>query len=331
MSRRSRICLYVPALAPRASGNTVTGLRFVRMFRALGHDVSVGAEVTECDVFVALNAYRSAEAVQAFRDAHPTAPLIVVLTGTDLYRYLREDAAPVHATLAAADVLIGFHDLVARDVPEEVRSRVRVILEGTDLPHISRSARVGPLSVAVIGHLRDEKDPLRSALAVRALPQDVSIEVHHYGAAYTNTWEHAARAEMANNPRYRWHGELEAASLRAVYRRSHLVVQSSRIEGGSNVVSEAVASGLPIIATSIPGNVGVLGESYGGYFEMGDTEGLREILLRAYEDRSYLPALCSSLTGLRARVSIERETREWATVLDAVLSPEGKRASLGES
>lgn len=328
MPRPPRICVYIPNLAPRASGNSVTGQRFARMFRGLGYAVSVGAEVLPCDVLIALNAYRSADVVQQYRRAQPFAPLIVVLTGTDLYRYLCDEPSVVRASMAAADVLVGFHDLVARDVPEAFRSRVQVILEGTDVPALRREPRGKALKVAVIGHLREEKDPFRAALAVRDLPSHSRIEVHHYGAAYASAWEASARAEFASNPRYQWHGEVDRSRLLDVYRDSHVLVQSSRIEGGSNVVSEAIASGLPVLATRIPGNVGVLGEDYEGYFEVGDTDGLRQALGRAEDDPSFLDELRMSLREREARVSIERETRDWAGLLEVLLSR--REATLGE-
>ncbi len=319
LASRARVCLYIPSLAPQASGNAVTGQRLARMFRRLGYDVTVGAEVVPCDLMVALNAYRSAAAVEAYRRLHPDGALVVVLTGTDLYRYLREEPQPVLATMAAADVLVGLHDLVRRDVPAAVRDRVRVVLEGTDLPELPRTPRDGALNVAVIGHLRDEKDPLRTALAVRDLPGPSQIQVNHYGAAYTPQWESEARSEMLHNPRYRWHGEVDRVVLRDVYCDAHVLVQSSRIEGGSNVVSEAVASGLPVLATRIPGNVGVLGERYEGYFGLGDTDGLRARLQPAEDEPYFLHDLRASLRDRQGRVSIEQETRDWAAIADALL------------
>ena len=56
--------------------------------------------------------------------------------------------------------------------------------------------------VLVIGHLRDEKDPLRAAEASRSLPESSRIRVVHLGRAHDEAWADRARAEMDRNPRY---------------------------------------------------------------------------------------------------------------------------------
>ncbi len=64
-----------------------------------------------------------------------------------------------------------------------------------------------------------------------------------------------------------------------------------RGEGGANVLSEALAASVPILATRIPGSVGILGPEYPGYFPVGDTEALAALLWRAETDRDFRAAL----------------------------------------
>ena len=61
--------------------------------------------------------------------------------------------------------------------------------------------------------------------------------------------------------------------------RAHLLVHTSRMEGGAHVIMEAICSGTPVIASRIDGNVGLLGEDYEGVFEPGDADGLAQRLL----------------------------------------------------
>jgi len=68
-------------------------------------------------------------------------------------------------------------------------------------------------------------------------------------------------------------------------------VISSVMEGGANVVSEACVAGLPVIASDIPGNLGLLGDGYPGTYPVKDTAALRERLLQAESDPDYLETL----------------------------------------
>ena len=68
-----------------------------------------------------------------------------------------------------------------------------------------------------------------------------------------------------------------------------LMVISSVMEGGANVVSEACRIGLPILASDIPGNIGLLGEDYPGYFKTGDSQSLAQRIRHCYEEPALLP------------------------------------------
>src|SRR5262249_5733377 len=139
----------------------------------------------------------------------------------------------------------------------------------------------GTFEVLVVGHLREEKDPLRTAQAARLLPVASRIRVVHLGMAHGDQWSAAAHTEMAENPRYQWRGEVPGWSVRRVMARVPLMVLSSIMEGGANVVSEALVAGVPLLASRIDGSVGLLGRDYPGYFPAGDTEALTALLYRA--------------------------------------------------
>ena len=81
--------------------------------------------------------------------------------------------------------------------------------------------------------------------------------------------EREARAWMAREPRYQWRGEVSHGRALRLLARARLLVVSSRMEGGANVVSEALVAGVPVIASRIPWNVGMLGEGYPGYYQVG--------------------------------------------------------------
>src|SRR5207237_5061428 len=134
----------------------------------------------------------------------------------------------------------------------------------------NRSSR-GTFDVSVIGHLRPVKDPFRAALAARLLPQSSQIRIMHIGGAMTREMEKRARREERINPRYRWLGELSPARALRALAQSQLCIISSRMEGGANVLSEAIVSSVPVLGSRIDGNVGILGADYPGLFGVGDT------------------------------------------------------------
>ena len=312
-----RIRLITPAPAGSRAGNRTTAVRWARMLRALGHRVEIDTVYTEgkADVMIALHAWRSAASIARFAEVWPQRPLIVVITGTDAYRFLAEDPITTRRSLALAHRLVGLHAAIGDALPPEYRAKLCVIYQSAAAGLARRPYRRG-LRICVAGHLRAEKDPLRPAWAVRDLPETSRIRVDHYGSAYDREWAAAAQAEMACNPRYHWHGEVSHGRLRRVLAHVHLLVLPSRMEGGANIVSEAVMAGLPVIASRIPGSVGLLGEDYPGYFPVADTAALRALLLRVETGTSLLAELQEACAARRPLFAPEREQAALAALLD---------------
>ena len=117
-----------------------------------------------------------------------------------------------------------------------------------------------------MSHLRDVKDPLLAANAARLLPDRSRVRVVHAGRALSSDWEQAAREEERKNPRYEWLGDLPHEEAMYLLSGSRYLVLSSLMEGGASVIAEAVACGIPVLCSKIPGNIGMLGADYWGYF-----------------------------------------------------------------
>ena len=262
------IILITPAPERSRTGNRTTALRWAGILRHLGHRVVVATAYAgePYDLMIALHAWKSAPAILRFRCLYPERPLVVALTGTDINHDLAADPETTLGSLDRADVLVGLHALVADAIPERYRDKVAVIVQSVP----ARGQRLPPLKrafeILVVGHLRAEKDPLRTAHAARRLPPASRIRVVHLGGAPDPDWAARAEAEMRDNPRYRWRGEVSGARVRRHLRRGRLMVLSSLSEGGANVISEAVVAGLPILASFIDGTVGLLGPDHPGYF-----------------------------------------------------------------
>ena len=313
------IRLVTPAPPGSLAGNRTSANRWATLFRRLGHRVTVSTDYggESADLMVALHAWRSADAIIRFANEHPESPLVVVVTGTDAYRFIHTHRETTLASLDAADHIVGLHDLLGDALPERYRDRLRIIVQSAR-PRGHRQPAKRSFRVCFAGHLREEKDPLRPAHAVRELPAESRLRVDAYGGAHDPGWAKAAREEMRRNPRYHWHGEISHAELRRVYSRSHLLVLPSVMEGGANVISEAVMAGLPVIASDIEGSRGLLGADYPGYYPVRDTDALRQRLLRAESDSGYYSDLREACDLLRERFMPQREEAGWERLLQEI-------------
>jgi glycosyltransferase involved in cell wall biosynthesis len=131
--------------------------------------------------------------------------------------------------------------------------------------------------------------------------------------------ERRARAESDNNPRYQWLGELSWGKTRSRLARARLLAHTSKLEGGANVLSEAIAAGTPVISSQIPGSMGILGEYYPGYFQVGDTTGLTHLLLRAERDEAFYRELKSHCESRVPLIDPAREAECWEDLLGEFL------------
>ncbi len=312
-----KIHLVTPAKENSRNGNRTSAVRWAGLLRRAGHRVKIDTDYNgeATDLVIALHAWRSAAAIRRYREASPQGPLVVALGGTDVNSYLKSDPQTTLASMQMADALVGLHDLVADELPPEFRQKLCVIRQSAKPLPRPRSPSKRSFDICVIGHLRQEKDPFRTALAARRLPAESKVRVLHYGKAHGPEWALQAEAEMRVNPRYRWQGEVSAGQLRQAFLRAHLMVISSLQEGGANVVSEALVAEVPIIASDIPGNIGLLGRDYGGYFRVGDETSLAERIRRAEVDAGFLQSLQRQGRALAPLFTAEQELSAWQKLL----------------
>ena len=314
---KPHIIIISPALAKANNGNWQTARRWAHFLRAHYRvTLALQWDGAPCDAMIALHARRSAASIAAFAAASPLLPLMVVLTGTDLYRDIRTDA-DAQRSLQLATQLIVLQPAGLQELDADLRRKAQVIYQSAPAlkpiqQNLKRQAR--HFDVTMIGHFRGEKDPVTFMRAAAQLgsPQ---VRLLHIGGALDPLLGAQAEATQAAHPRYRWLGNLPRAATRQRLKRSHLMVITSTMEGGAHVIIEAVTSGVPVLASDISGNRGMLGDDYAGYFALGDSVKLAGLIDRAATDTAFYARL---QTQCDARAPLFTPEREKAAVSQLV-------------
>ena len=311
-----KLLIVTPAPPKSKRGNRITAVRWAGLLRELNHHVEIAESYDgkRCDALIALHARRSAKSIAQFHRDAPGKPLILALTGTDIYRDIFNSQTAQHSLELASHLVVLQPDAV-RFIPKRHQTQCRVILQSVK-PLAGKQPPLKTIfEICVIGHLRPVKDPFRAAMAAKLLPESSRIRIVHLGAALSNSMQRRAMAEMKTNPRYRWLGELSHGKTLQRLARSRLLVLSSKLEGGANVISEAVAADVPVISSNISGSIGLLGKDYPGYFPTGNTRRLAELLQRAEEDQTFYRRLQAGCRRLKKLITPTRERESWQKML----------------
>jgi putative glycosyltransferase (TIGR04348 family) len=310
----ARLFIVTPAGAGTRNGNRHTALRWATLLRQKGHHVRVAVDWQgeRCDVLIALHARRShASIVRADK------PLIVVLTGTDLYKDLPAGSIAARESLERADRLIVLQDAALGELSPAARRKARVVYQSAD-PRVRHAPPEDVFRVAVVGHLRGEKDPFRAVSALSRI-EDARIELVQIGIPLEERFREEAEQWVQREPRYRWLGGMPHGRTLAWMARSHVLVVSSLMEGGANVIAEATRIGTPVLGSRMSGNLGMLGRGYAGYFPVGDDSALAGLLERMVRDAAFGRRLKKQLQARRHLFAPAAERAALSRVLHEVL------------
>lgn len=298
MSRRPRILIVTPALASANNGNWQTARRWGAWLEPLAEvEIADGWYGHDADLLIALHARRSGEAIDAFHACWPDRPIVLVLTGTDVYHDIHVNAL-AQQSLDVATRIVVLQAMAQYEISPWHRHKLRVIYQSHPLGQRLKP-RADRFEIVCIGHLREEKDPCVVMEASRRLPKTSHIRLVHIGRALDPDLERAARE--ATSAHYEWVGELAHPAALQALRHARALLIPSAMEGGANVVVEAVMHGIRVLASRVSGNVGMLGHDYAGYFVRGDADDLATLLLRTetqHRFRHTLKAQCLARQGL---------------------------------
>ena len=287
MAQKKRIALVTPALAKANNGNWQTAKRW-SAFLSKHYRVQMMIEWdgSPADCMIALHARRSAASIESF--AKSARPIALVLTGTDLYRDIQTDDL-AKQSLRLATRLVTLQDAGMSVLPAEYQSKASTIYQSAkSLRHLK--PRASTFDCVMVGHLRDEKDPLTAIQAVMKT-QIPRLRLRVIGDTNKAEVGLAAFKMSQTDPRIQWIGPLPNTSARREIRRAQLLIIPSIMEGGANVIIEAITSGTQVLASRINGSIGMLGADYQGYFTVGDTAALATLLERCNSDPSFMDRL----------------------------------------
>ncbi len=320
MHQSIQIVIVTPALADANNGNWRTAKRWADML-STAYSVRPTRQWSAGDggdLMIALHARRSAASVAAWRRAWPharpdsrsearphagphvgphvgrKAPLLLALTGTDLYRDIDDDA-DAQRSLELADAMVVLNQLGPARLPQVYRARCHVVLQSCSARQVLTHKPRQHLRALMVGHLRSEKDPATWFRALRLLAARVDLRFDHIGDGLDAALADEARVLMLAQPHYRWLGPRSHGETRRRIQAAHVLVHPSVMEGGAQVVIEAIRSGTPVLASRMDGNVGLLGADYGGYFAVGDHRALATLIEQARDDAAMLPALARQI------------------------------------
>ena len=196
---------------------------------------------------------------------------------------------------------------ITKDVSLELKeagvaqNKIVELPNGVELPPSALRAADQPLKIVYVGRLiaRKRVDFLIKALSGLSLSQDAHLFIAGDGKEQASLKGLVARLGLEASVSFM--GEITAAEVEDLLKQADIFVLPSESEGMSNALLEAMAHGLPVIATDIPANLELISSGQNGLLFNGQ-EGLREAL----EHLSHSSDLRARL-GQAARAKVEAD------------------------
>ena len=207
-----------------------------------------------------------------------------------------------------ADHLVLLHEGSLVAVPQIFHSKCTVIYPSVSLPEgVNYTPEEKGFAVLMAGNMRKEKNP-ELAMAASAMISP-SIGFHVYG-----------ESSESGSGRVIEHGVVSHDEIITAMSKAQLLLNTSHQEGGSNSICEAISMGLPVIASDIPGNSGMLGDDYAGLFPPNDLEALVLILGKAATEQEFYAQLKKQISDRAPLFSFAREAAAWRSLLESIIN-----------
>lgn len=319
-----KVLVTTPYARDSLQGNTVTAVRVVSILLEAGLDAAVISnddQVGYADVMIALHARKSVHFIDDFLVLNPAGKVIVYLTGTDLYHDIPNGCEICERSMRLADALVVSQDASLHSVPNKYLEKVAVVPNSIQLPDAVSEGNMesAPNLFTVIGHLRAVKQPFMAVESMQLLDDSVGVKLVMLGDEVDVGSGDIARSWQEKDSRFQWLGGVEYLQALQWMGRSVATINTSLIEGGANSVGESIMLGVPVLASKIEGNVGMLGEDYAGYFSAESHQELAEIMERVIEEADFLAMLRAQVRVRQEKFSRENEKQDWMKVIQKLL------------
>jgi glycosyltransferase involved in cell wall biosynthesis len=207
-------------------------------------------------------------------------------------------------------------------------ARIAIIANAVQLPErrLASSPACAPRTVATVGRLVVWKHVDGIIRAVRDVPA-TNLLVIGDGPERQNLQRLVA--ELGMESRVTFTGQVSRSEVTRLTRQCDLFVLNSSYEGQPHVVLEAMASGLPVVATAAGGTVEVIRHAENGMLiRAGETE-LREAMTQVLNDRHLWRRLSENGRQTAAQFTtalmVEKTEQILASVARTARDPGGRR------
>ena len=258
-----RIALVIPQDTPPTGGNSISARRMQAGLEEIGHEADVllyEPNIQGYDVYHAWNAHRvGARLVQ---DGINPEQIVATWTGTDLWQDWVRDPAGVKRGIDAIRYQVTFTEDARQRLLDDApdwESRVVVIPPSVDIRHFTpegeRAEMEHPLILAA-GGIRPVK---RSAWAIDLVEELRRVRGREYQLAIAGPvrdageWERVQQ-KAEGRPWVHLLGNLSREEMPRWYRGADVFLNTSEVEGVSNAIMEAMASGALVLVSDILGN-----------------------------------------------------------------------------
>lgn len=314
------IAVFSPYSLTSPKGNTITTQRLVSLLGNLGCSavaVDDSASVGTPDVLIALHATRSLSVSREYKSQRLDGQLWVYLTGTDVYA-ADQSSADLAEALGMADVIMVSQSAIVQSLAEEFRDKCAVIPASVflpELPQVIDSSSSDSTKFGFVGHLREVKNPFLMNRAMQLCDGDLTAVT--MGAELEPGFQEQVEEWQQRDPRFRYLGNVPHAEALARLSQLDYSINSSFSEGGANAVAESIVLGIPVLASRIEGNLGLLGEEYVGYYEGDNARSLADLMARVMQDQSFARELRQQTEGLAEYFAPRREQEALAQLLQS--------------
>ena len=132
-----KIRCLTPDFKYGTGGNMVTSRRWRELLKSMGHTVQITSDPKPqaCDLLIALHARKNAVGIRRMAKQFPHVPIVVVLTGTDLYHDIVGNQSAQHS-LDLAERLVVLQPYGVHALPKEYQKKTVTILQSAKPPAV---------------------------------------------------------------------------------------------------------------------------------------------------------------------------------------------------